>query len=90
MALDVYQLHFPDDIPAGHLAAKIIKAIYTDTKQSVFPCDGPYGKDWKRAISFLNRKRKQSVPDHTNNTQHYGAAEEPVGLFRSSSSREVS
>ena len=61
MALDVYKLHIPDDIPAGQLAGKIIKAIYSDTKQSVFPCDGPYGKDWKKAISYLNRKKKKTV-----------------------------
>jgi len=63
MALDLYKLHIPDDIPPGQLAGKIIKAIYTDTKQSIFPCDGPYGKDWKRAISYLNRKKKKAASD---------------------------
>ena len=61
MALDVYKLHIPDHVPPGHFAGKLIKAIYTDTKDSVFPCDGPYGKDWKKAISYLNRKKRKTA-----------------------------
>ena len=64
MALDLYKLHIPDNIPPGQFASKLIKAVYTDTKDTVFPRDGVYGKDWKHAISCLNIKKRKAF-DHS-------------------------
>ena len=88
MALDVCKLYIPDDIPPGQFAGKLIKAVYTDTKASVFPRDGPYGKDWKKAISFLNRKKKKATDDFSEQKKETNH-EQNLEVCRSSSPNKV-
>lgn len=63
MALDLYCAYIPSDVPPGHFAGKLVKAVHTDTKHNIFPCDSAYGKDWSEAISYLGRKRRNSAND---------------------------
>ncbi|XP_078495370.1 uncharacterized protein LOC100186163 isoform X1 [Ciona intestinalis] len=60
MALEAYGVYIPPDIPPGQFASKLVKAVHTDTRDNIFPCDSPYGRDWSESILYLGRKKRTS------------------------------
>jgi len=57
MALEAYRAFIPCDIPPGQFASKLIKAVHTDSRNNIFPCNSTYGRDWSESITYLGRKR---------------------------------
>jgi len=45
------------DIPGGPQASQMIRAWHNNTKNTIFPSDSTYAKDWCNALSYLGKKR---------------------------------
>nr|CAB3262985.1 uncharacterized protein LOC100186163 [Phallusia mammillata] len=59
MALEAQRVYLSPDLPPGQFASKVIKAVHTDTRNNIFPCNSTYGRDWSESISYLGKKRHQ-------------------------------
>ena len=47
------------EIPSGPLAGQVIKAWHNDTKNTIFPSNSLYAKDWSEGLSYLGKKKQQ-------------------------------
>lgn len=45
MVLAAHPIDIPYGIPPGNFASKLIKAIHSDSRNHVFPADGPYARE---------------------------------------------
>ena len=50
-------LMLKSNVPQGEFSSKIIKAVHTDTRNTMFPIDSIYGRDWKKAINILKKTK---------------------------------
>lgn len=50
-------LMLKSNVPQGEFSSKIIKAVHTDTRNTMFPVDSIYGRDWKKAINILKKTK---------------------------------
>ena len=58
------RIYTSGEIPSGPLAAHVIKEWHNNTKNTIFPSDSLYAKDWSNALSYLGKKRQKNVsPD---------------------------
>ena len=70
MAIDTMipgNLMLKSEMPQGEFASKVVKAVHTDTRNTIFPTDSIYGRDWRHAINVL----KQTKTTSQNTKQEY-------------------